>query len=284
MSNQNDVLEQYGGLQNNSLCNKLSNLDNHIDCELYEEPPILQISQYVDFEALIDILKEKDHVFKILSLNCQSLFAKIDQLQVLVNMIRDKGSSFDVICLQETWVSPDTDIGPLQLDDYIFLNQHWQCSRHGGLGIYIKETLDFKLMQGITHSIWEEQFIEVNLNNTKITIGNVYRLPHETNEDYLNFTAEFSDCIRRRDCNHLVVCGDFNIDLLKIDEKPSYNDFFESVLSLGLVPKITLPTRFSRNRATLIDNFYSKISNNFSKATSGILINNISHGLLTQKK
>ena len=33
------------------------------------------------------------------------------------------------------------------------------------------------------------------------------------------------------------ICGDYNIDLLKIQEKHQYNDFFDNIMSLGFHPE-----------------------------------------------
>ena len=38
-------------------------------------------------------------------------------------------------------------------------------------------------------------------------------------------------------------CGDFNINLLKIDEKTTYKKFYELMSSYGLLPQILNPTR-----------------------------------------
>ena len=71
----------------------------------------------------------------------------------------------------------------------------------------------------------------------------------------------------------IYLCGDYNIDLLKIYQKNQYNLFFENLIAAGFQPKISLPTRLTDHSATLIDNiFCNRIDNN----GSGILINHIS--------
>ena len=55
------------------------------------------------------------------------------------------------------------------------------------------------------------------------------------------------------------ICGDFNINLLKINVKAHYNNFFENTLSSGFFPKITLPTRISETCSTLIDNILTNV-------------------------
>ena len=54
------------------------------------------------------------------------------------------------------------------------------------------------------------------------------------------------------------ICGDFNINLLKINTKPHYNNLFENMLSSSFFPKITLPKRIcDTSICTFIDNIYS---------------------------
>ena len=74
--------------------------------------------------------------------------------------------------------------------------------------------------------------------------------------------------------SNISLLGEINIDILRIKERPKIHEFFDLMVSHSFIPKITLPTRFSRNSATLIDNVFCKISQNFSKTSSGILTNN----------
>ena len=48
------------------------------------------------------------------------------------------------------------------------------------------------------------------------------------------------------------LCGDYNIDLLKINTNANFNLFYENVISS--IPNIILPTRMC-DKSTLIDNF-----------------------------
>ena len=69
-----------------------------------------------------------------------------------------------------------------------------------------------------------------------------------------------------------LLLGDFNIDLLKINQKSFIKDFLDNIFTLGLCPSITLPTRLTDTSATLIDNVFSNI--NFQ--SSGLLVSNLS--------
>ena len=70
------------------------------------------------------------------------------------------------------------------------------------------------------------------------------------------------------------LCGDYNIDILKICSNNHYNTFYENVMSCCFVPKITLPTRICGTASTLIDNIYTNVLD--KSHTSGILIRPLS--------
>ena len=71
----------------------------------------------------------------------------------------------------------------------------------------------------------------------------------------------------------MYLCGDFNIDLLKLNVKDHYNTFFNNLIAAGYFPRISLPTRITNHSATLLDNIYST---ELDSNESGILVNNIS--------
>ena len=70
------------------------------------------------------------------------------------------------------------------------------------------------------------------------------------------------------------VCGDYNIDLLKVKTNKHNGEHFDEIISQGFIPKSTLPTRISEHSSTLIDNIFT--SNMDEKESSGILLNQIS--------
>ena len=112
----------------------------------------------------------------------------------------------------------------------------------------------------------------------KIILGNIYRPPRDINENYRQFIDEFSTVLAKLERAHsdVIIAGDFNIDLLKIHEKPIFGDYFDAITGHSFSPKITLPTRFSNLNGTLIDNFLYKISQRLLKTTAGIILSRIS--------
>ena len=68
----------------------------------------------------------------------------------------------------------------------------------------------------------------------------------------------------------IIMSGDFNINLLKINEKISYANFFDMMTSISLLPNITYPTRITRTTATII--FLNSLEDT---AVSGIISNKL---------
>ena len=276
-----DILNQFGGTTANSLIHKLSSYATEEDEERNTEPQLMNISSYFNLDELVDTLKTKQNQFTILSLNCASLNAKYDQLKILLEDLQRKNCIFSAICIQETWQSDSDDMSIYELDGYNLISQGHICSSHGGLAIYLRDSFDYKTLPIYKNSeIWEGHFIEIssNLAQTKIVLGNIYRPPRDVNDNYRNFINEFTQVLNllKNRTSEVIIAGDFNIDLLKINEKDIVNTYFESITSLSYFPQITLPTRLSQRRGTLIDNFLLKFSNFCKSPTSGIITSNIS--------
>ena len=110
----------------------------------------------------------------------------------------------------------------------------------------------------------EELIIEIKggcLSKTK-TIGNIYMPPKTTNDSVNVFIEELSYTVSSIGNNNtqLILAGDFNINLLKLNENEVYSNFFDTLVSHSLYTQIILPTRFTRTNGTLIDNFFCKLS------------------------
>ena len=74
------------------------------------------------------------------------------------------------------------------------------------------------------------------------------------------FVEQFSPVIHSINDRNLqaIVAGDFNIDLLKIQEREKYGEFLDLMCTNRLYPKITFPTRFARKSCSLIDQIYCR--------------------------
>ena len=87
----------------------------------------------------------------------------------------------------------------------------------------------------------------------------IYKPP---NSDIESFTSKFQKFLKQPIFKNkkIIVSGDINIDLLKSDSHQKTKQFLNEVLSFGLLPLITTPTRITENTSTLIDNIFFNFS------------------------
>ena len=88
-----------------------------------------------------------------------------------------------------------------------------------------------------------------------MVLGNIYRPPrnNNNNESIDRFMNEFNpiiDTINNFNCDAMLV-GDFNIDLLRINEREKYNTFLNTMILNSYFPNICFPTRFEKKNQVL---------------------------------
>ena len=115
-------------------------------------------------------------------------------------------------------------------------------------------------------------------NSRKCILGNVYRLPCYLAADIDLFNDEFCSLLRtvKHRNSSVLICGDFNIDLLSVTSNRHVTEYFDNVITSVFIPKITLPTRIQENSNTLIVQIWSNNLEESKKSKSGILINDTS--------
>ena len=127
-----------------------------------------------------------------------------------------------------------------------------------------------KIRSCLTDSqIWEKQIIKIcHPNYTErrgIIIGNIYRPPYNTRDNYDTLSVEFNAMLQEYHSNSqkkTYICGDFEVQF--------HADYFNGILSAGYIPTITLPTRLS-DSSSLIDNIFT---DNLSVVMSAYILNN----------
>ena len=179
-------------------------------------------------------LLNKKTGFTILSVNIQCVNTKFDDLQSFVNRM-NLTNSISVICLQECWLKDTDNVSMFNLTDYNLVSLPRTCFGHGGLMIYVHNqfqctTINHKIMKKTTD--WEYLCVEVSHqkhNSKKYIISNIYRKPGEILDEFNIFLAEFTSFltyIKNQNCPSYL-CGDYNIDLLKIKTKNHFNNYFD---------------------------------------------------------
>ena len=241
-----------------------------------EELNDVRHSPYISDDELFQQRVNCKNGLSILSLNCQSLHAKFDYIKLLIDKCVHNNCPLQVVCLQETWISSGTDLSPYIIPGYHLISTPHYTSSHGGLVIYLSEKWNYYIKTDDTVSkLWERQIIEICDPNKKlkrkIVIGNIYRPPHNSRNNLANFLSEFSATLIEYNTrgHNTYMCGDYNVDLLKLNSVQFNENYFDSMISSNYVPTITLPTRLSDN-SSLIDNVFTS---NLSNALSAYILN-----------
>ena len=274
----NDILKQYGGLKSNDLNALLRTFDDSDD-----EIRTLDHSHYYEWDGLREVIATSKENFFILSVNIQSIRAKFDKLMALMKYLNEKDCIPSAVCVQETWLRKNDDTSLVHIPGYNLIHQGLQCSEHGGLIIYLSDTFTYRIRDiGISSSRWEGLFIDVFHDNlkSKVIIGNVYRPPRRNNcnSEIELFLEEFKPIIHtfNKENASIFLPGDYNLNLLDIQEREKIQEYHDLFITNGLFPKITLPTRFSRRSCSLIDQIFCKLQFSKSHSFSGILFGALS--------
>ena len=270
------VLKHYGGIERNSLQSTL-NLNEDENNNVH----VIRHSAYYDHERLLEELSSKPNDFTIFSSNIESIYAKFTEIETFIELLRKDGIEFSALCFQECWISNNDDASHIQLDGYELIKQCRGCSKKGGLLIYLHEKFTHSIRLSYNASdIWEGLFIDISDGGLSkpLTIGNIYRPPRDHIANYTKFLEEITPILTLLETlpNEIVLTGDFNINLLKINTREIFSEIFDTFTSNSFFPTITLPTRFSNRNGTLIDNFFCKLTEASLSSLSGICINQFS--------
>jgi hypothetical protein len=245
-----------------SLCD-LVNDETDIDGELS-----FTNSLYYDFDEFSHAMTVQDasRSLSIMNTNARSLIKNINNYKVLFETMNDKANfQFDVIAFCETWLNDSLE-HLVYLEGYSHVFKHKTPNKNGGgLGFYIKSNLTTKIRKDLSipcehTSLFDCLFIEVQTHSShpSILIGNFYRSP--SNQNGQLFIETLGPLIEKvlQENKQLVIMGDMNIDLLKLNSDRLSNTYFDLMTSNGLLPTVTLPTRVTHVTSTLIDHIFIK--------------------------
>ena len=212
---------------------------------------LLNECDYVHLDELKHISNIK---FGIAQLNVRSLQSKIINIKNTITELETAGVFLQILSLCETYLNPDKE-QLCHLNGYHFECNNRKTKRGGGVGLYIRDTLTYsrrKDLEIFLEGRFETLVVEIEYHKTKFICCSLYRPPNTSLLDFKNTYTDWVDKLKQEH-KGILICGDFNIDLLKTENKYS-NEFMDYNLSRQLIPSITKPTRITKSSATLIDN------------------------------
>lgn len=262
MLNTDRILAEHRDNQEIDFCN-IINID---DVDDNYNPIILKPSPYYTTEELSKFKNLKNN-FTIMSWNCNRLLDKHTFLESQLDAFHTNNFTPDVILIQESKLIKETE-NLVKLDNYTETGFRHISQNQAGICIYVKNDLEFEEINSIPQppqgQIYQWVFGKVyhkeNPHNFKI-IGNIYR---SGNSDLQSFMIEFPKVIQKLNAykNEIFIGGDFNFDLLEIENDDVSLEFFDLLMNNSFLPTITMPTRFpTQNNAwseTLYQGFFTR--------------------------
>ena len=215
-----------------------------------------------DLEKLVSSLNKTS--LSLFHFNARSLGKNLDKIEEFFSLLNYSPA---IIAVSETKINFNS-VRNVCLPSYSLLT-HNSKTQAGGVGLYTHNSLqatkntDFDLDLPGCEDLW----VEINQQrNKKLIVGLIYRHP---THDFKNFQKRLLSTIFTLENNKYdyIICGDFNIDILKADVKPKVNEYLSSLNAAGCQILIDKPTRFSNNcNSSLLDHIYTNISDSIKNS------------------
>lgn len=189
----------------------------------------------------------------LLHLNTQSMASTFNELLLTVQKYE-----FDIATLSETWLKDNhLLLSHVSIPGYTQEFRNRDTIKGGGVGAYIKNNIKYRRRKDIEnkHPELEHLWIEIQgkNKNSSMLLGTIYRSTRiiETQQWFTEMENMLSEITTSWN-GLLVLCGDFNIDLLQ----PSLSitkQFMDLLYVFNLTQHINKATRTTRRSSTLID-------------------------------
>lgn len=284
----NDALP-FGGINTNVFhstnslgLNHHSNLENlEITLDKTTQQQIKQISQlilestdpdnvnttfckYYSVEEFIKRKHKKRNNFSIFHLNIASLQYHFEDLKILLSSLEH---DFDIISISETKLKQNSPpVIDINIPNYQFEHTPSDANK-GGTLLYISNKHNYKPRMDLKSQLYESKQVEstfieiINPKGKNTIIGSIYKHFTISQKDFTDKINQFLTNVSREN-KPCYLSGDFNMNLLSIDDDAETERFFDSLTEKQFMPLITVPTRIAKTSKTLIDNiFYNQFSN-----------------------
>lgn len=200
----------------------------------------------------------------VLHQNVRSFNANFDEFSSVLSQIK---RPVDVLLLSETWFNDSYNEG---IEGYTSFHAYRTVNCGGGVSLYIGNHIDCVINEKISSisDALEIISVEILIGDTIVNVFGIYRPPSGSIRQFL---SELDYCLSSVNPNHnIVLCGDFNIDL--IADNGNVGDLCDLMRSHSLFSCINLPTRITDHSFTLIDHLWTNI---LSTRDSGVLVCNV---------
>ena len=261
-------------------------MNNHIKCKYYSPESFTKIKK--------ETCGSNESFFSFFHNNVCSLRRNLDHLQT--QLLDEFNFSFSVIGITETRIKqPNLNDFNYNIAGYSFEFVPTPLAA-GGVGMYINNRFNYVVIEKAANTTYQALWIEVDIPNKRNIICSVIYRQHNSPEMFQEYFEQKLEYYNSKG-KHVVIMGDFNIDLLKINQCNYAHNFMLTLQSCSMIPYIDKPTRVHNNSSTLIDNIFinnpenmfisgniiSDVSDHFSQFCILDSIANVSHNIFKRK-
>lgn len=192
-------------------------------------------------------------VFTLLSMNIRSLTSN---LQIFTDQCLSENTKFDVMAFSETRLD-DLIVPLVNIPGYNLYTTN-RDRNGGGVCMYVSNHYNSCLLPecSILETYLECVCIELKSHNETSFLASIYRPPKGNLCNFQQALDQLLNLIDGRNYSNYYILGDWNIDLLKINDT-GVLDFMNLIYSWGFFPITNKPTRVTDNSATLIDHIWT---------------------------
>lgn len=159
----------------------------------------------------------------------------------------------DIMGVTEVHTTKDVSDRLFDIPNYSFISKPRIKGKGGGVGIYVREVLDWKRRLEFENESTECLWIEIFFKNTKSFLVSIYyRPPNSSKHLSKNFNEKFNDSLiaAQREQKEILILGDFNANYLDARD----NKELKTIINLnGFRQLIEKPTRITSTSKSLID-------------------------------
>ena len=193
---------------------------------------------------------------KLFHQNVRGLLSKFNFIEKLLYTHK----VIDILGVTETHVDEDIDETDeeiikllFEITDYKFVFNNRSTGQVGGVGVYIKNGIDWKRRKELENNFTECIWLEIFFKHTKsLLVAFYYRPPNSSKHLSKNFDIAFNESLikAQKEQKEVIILGDLNVNYLKNSD----NKDLKTIINLnGFEQIITKPTRITETSETLID-------------------------------
>ena len=166
----------------------------------------------------------------LLNFNIISIGANFDTFNCFTNLLNKKCY---ILSFSESWLN-DNNKNLYTIEGYdAFHNFRCDGPRGGGLSVYISNVFKSKVIHPCTISLptIDTLFIETVKENCRLPIISIYRPPSANALLLIDKLSEQLSIISGNGYDEIILCGDFNLDILDYDNNENTLNLLNSLTS-----------------------------------------------------